>query len=216
VNILIMSACIARHRGFALAFVCRKSSSLLPGRRHQTLQSSFRLPSFHLRNFSGKRIAEVQSSLRTSRDDCHEKTILRDHTEDTDTVASNESRTVEDAPAASSGWSKGIQRRAGGVLSAVGFATSATRALLTDRSQQWKPTVDALRSFLKKSGIDLELTALLNRRLLYNIILLSRVEKAALKGNDRRDLALCSETAISIPTGEEALRYVDHFIISNS
>jgi len=116
------------------------------------------------------------------------------------------------------GWKKRLRRRTGAALSAVGFLTSATRALLTDRSQfqrAWKPTVDALRSFLRKSGIDLEISALLNVRLLDNILILSRVEKAALNGKDRRDLAVCSRHdveasskshCVRLPTHDEALR----------
>jgi len=79
-----------------------------------------------------------------------------------------ESTTVpeESPPASIPGWKKRWRRRTGGVLSAVGFVTSSTRALLTmDRSQfqkQWKPMVDALGNFLEQSGIDLEISALLN------------------------------------------------------
>lgn len=69
--------------------------------------------------------------------------------------------------------------------------------------------MDALRQFLERSGIDLEIASLLNVRLLDNIIILSRVEKAALNGRDRRDLALSSSISPSmIPSNEKALRYV--------
>jgi len=65
--------------------------------------------------------------------------------------------------------------------------------------------VDALGSFLEQSGIDLEISPLLNVRLLDNIVVLGRVEKAALNGRDRRDLALLQKN-VSIPSKEEALR----------
>jgi hypothetical protein len=109
------------------------------------------------------------------------------------------------------GWRKRMQRRAGVALSAAGFVSSATRALVTDRRQQWKPTVEALRNFLNTSGIYLELSALLNVRLLDNLIILSRVERAALKGMDRRDLACRTDASpmTAVPSAEEALRFVD-------
>jgi hypothetical protein len=78
--------------------------------------------------------------------------------------------------------------------------------------------VEALRAFLERSGIDLEISAQLNVRLLDNLILLSRVERAALNGKDRRDLALLSscndrdndnDTASwRPPLTDKALRYV--------
>ena len=107
------------------------------------------------------------------------------------------------------GWKKRLRRRTGAAFSAVGFLRSATRALLADRSQferAWKPTVDALRSFLRKSGIDLEISALLNGRLLDNILILSRVEKAVLNGKDRRDLALCSHHDVEVPSESQSMR----------
>ena len=79
--------------------------------------------------------------------------------------------------------------------------------------------MDALRAFLARSGIDLEIAAQLNVRLLDNLIILSRVERAALNGMDRRDLALLSscndrdnenDSAESWrpPSTDKALRYV--------
>ena len=119
-------------------------------------------------------------------------------------------------------WNKRWRRRAGSVFSAVGFVASSSRALLAGdvRAQlqtQWKPTVAALRAFLARSGIDLELTALLNVRLLDNLIILSRVERAAsvAQGLDRRDLALLSsccggdsnnDARSWVPSTEKALR----------
>jgi hypothetical protein len=214
---IMMSVFIARHRGFALAFACSKSSSSrvgLLGRRTSVSIEKHLFsydhdakirPSFYLRNFSENRKIENASSLEASRDgDTVEKTIVSDFEDDAATVASSKIQAAKEAKPP--GWRKRLQRRAGGVLSAVGFATSATRALVTHGSKQWKPSVDALRSFLKTTGIDLELSALLNVRLLDNIILLSRIENAALKGKDRRDLALCSETSSPLPTDDEALR----------
>lgn len=104
-------------------------------------------------------------------------------------------------------WRKGIHRRVGVAFSALGFVISSSRALWTDKQSAWKPTAEALRNFLQTSGIDLELSPLLNVRLLDNVILLNRIEWAALRGQDRRDLALqSSPTLLPIPSHEEALR----------
>lgn len=209
----IMSVFIARNRGFSTALgLCRIASTRsrllrsLPSSRLVYDNHDFcMLPRFHGRYFSKKTNTEVKSSLRASVDgENPEKTILRDLSDDKDTVASNASQTLEEVKPSGSGWRKRLQRRTGGVLSAAGFVISATRAMVTDHKQQWKPTVAALRSFLKATEIDLELSALLNVRLLDNIVLLSRVEKAALKGKDRRELALSGVS--TIPSDEEALR----------
>jgi hypothetical protein len=114
-------------------------------------------------------------------------------------------------------WKKSVRRRLGNVVSAMGFATSATTSIWSDRSRirRWKNTADALRNFLNQSGIDLEISSSLNHRLLDNLIILSRVEKAALNGSDRRDLALLQNDDIArrrirIPSGSEALRYMKY------
>jgi hypothetical protein len=71
-----------------------------------------------------------------------------------------------------------------------------------------KPTVEALKRFLKTSGIDLELSRSLNVRLLDNIVILGRIQTFALEGRDRRDLVLLPKAKDQLPTPEESLRYV--------
>jgi hypothetical protein len=172
------------------------------------------------RRFSRKDTDEVIDQSVLARSDTPSK---HDHVK-----TANEDRNVDDSTSTTStatdssqmslayvkptGWRKRMQRRAGVALSAAGFVSSATRALLTDRRQQWKPTVEALRNFLNTSGIYLELSALLNVRLLDNLIILSRVEQAALKGMDRRDLACRTDASpmVAVPSAEEALRFVVH------
>jgi hypothetical protein len=118
-------------------------------------------------------------------------------------------------------WKKSVRRRLGSIVSAMGFATSATTSLWSDRSQirRWKNTANALRNFLNQSGIDLEISPSVNHRLLDNLIILSRVEKAALNGRDRRDLAVFQNNTSSssgarrrvrIPSASEALRYMKY------
>jgi hypothetical protein len=139
----------------------------------------------------------------------HEATANEDRSVSDSSIASDSSQ-MSLAYVKPTGWRKRMQRRAGVALSAVGFVSSATRALVMDRRQQWKPTVEALRNFLHTSGIYLELSALLNVRLLDNLIILSRIERAALKGMDRRDLAcrIDASPMVAVPSAEEALRFV--------
>jgi hypothetical protein len=81
-----------------------------------------------------------------------------------------------------------------------------------------KPLVDSLVHFLKKSGIDLELSKSLNVRLLDNVILLARVQKLLLQDRDIRDLvAAAAAPAVGtvagvavVPSNEEALRYMKY------
>ena len=215
--LIVMSVVIARHREFAVAFLGEKctSSGLLRTSMNRLQGASLRFyqnqdrkifSSFHARSFLAKGSIEVKSS---STDDSVETTMRHDLETQKTVVARNKSHMVVGDEAKPPRWRIRLQHQAGAALSAVAFATSATRALLTDRQLQWQPTVTALGGFLRKTGIDLELSAMLNVRLLDNIIILSRIENAALKGQDRRDLALASKVDVSaIPTNDEALRYV--------
>lgn len=229
--IIMISALLGKmhRRGFAVAFVqgirregggsrlllsCADDSSSSPFGRvvhhlHGVTRTLF--PIFPVRHFSAKRNNQIDSASRASYDQSlTEKLNLLDEQE---SIVTNDQQIVEvvEELIKPSGWRRSLYRRAGGALSAIGFVTSASRALWLpdpEQSRQWKPTVDALRAFLQTTGIDSELSALLNVRLLDNIIILSRIEKAALKGEDRRDRVL-SEAAVSI-SNDEALRYVSY------
>lgn len=122
-------------------------------------------------------------------------------------------------PSVSLGWRKRWQRRMGVVMAGVGFLSSATRAIATTQLTRWKPTVETIRKYLQQSGIDQEMLAVLNVRLLDNIIILSRVEQAILQGKDRRDI-VAARTSISmechngtIPPMSDALRYGVYMVL---
>jgi hypothetical protein len=102
-----------------------------------------------------------------------------------------------------------IQEATGDFISALGFLSSSITALLYDRSllQRHRPSIEALRQFLKTSGIDLELSRSLSARFANDIVVLGRIQQELLKGKDRRDLALSTKN-VSLPTKEESLRYV--------
>jgi hypothetical protein len=105
--------------------------------------------------------------------------------------------------------SRGLQRTASGVISGIGFLSSAATDLLTDRSsfrQRWQPSVDAMKNFLQKSGIDLEISNSLNIRLLDRVVILARVQSQLIGSADRRDLALAP--GVKRPSNEESLRYM--------
>jgi hypothetical protein len=100
-----------------------------------------------------------------------------------------------------------LRRGAGVAISSMGFLSSSTSAFLGDKTalQRWNPTVDALKEFLKTTGIDLELSKSLNGRLFHNAVLLQRVQSSIFEGRDRRDLVL-QRGRHDLPSNEEALR----------
>ena len=96
------------------------------------------------------------------------------------------------------------------IFSAAGFFSSSTTSLIRDREQlqRLKVTVEAFQNFLTSSGIDVELRDALNLRLLDNLIILGRVQKAALQGEDIRDTVLLSVQPTDMPSNEESYRYM--------
>ena len=104
-----------------------------------------------------------------------------------------------------------LRRGAGGIASTAGFLSSAATSIIADRAQfrKSKPTVEALRLFLNKSGIDLELSQSLNIHLLRNVIVLGRIQRVLAERSDRREITKAKEK-ISIPSKEEALRYMKY------
>lgn len=105
-----------------------------------------------------------------------------------------------------------MRRGASSLLSGVGFVSSAATSLLSDRAQysRWKPAVEALALFLKTSGIQLELSKSLTFRLLDYTVILGRIQRAALRGRDIRDLVLLSpsNSALDCFHPDEYLRYM--------
>jgi Lipase (class 3) len=65
------------------------------------------------------------------------------------------------------------------MITGVGFVSSATVALVSNRAQyrRWKPSVEMLQNFLESTGIYLELAQALNVRLLDNTVILGRIQK---------------------------------------
>jgi hypothetical protein len=100
-----------------------------------------------------------------------------------------------------------LRRGAGVAISSIGFLSSSTSAFLGDKTavQRWNPTIEAMKEFLKTTGIDLELSKSLNGRLFHNAVLLQRAQSSILEGRDRRDLAL-QRGRHDLPSNEEALR----------
>jgi hypothetical protein len=177
-------------------------------------------PSSSPTNDASKSNTAEDSTPVVAKDD-NDRERIDNSSEDNNTNKNNSNQKV-------SSWrnTKHLRRRAGAVLSAIGFLASATRGLLgssvaASRHWFWRQgqqlqqdehqhqeqhqtavVVDALRRFLQTSGIDLELSsALRNVRLLDNIIILTRVERVALQDLDRRDLAL-------LPSPSDGARHV--------
>jgi hypothetical protein len=109
---------------------------------------------------------------------------------------------------------KSIRKGAGSVVSAIGFLSSSVVSLASDKvpmAGRLKP-VKALQKFLETTGIDLELAPSLNHRLLFNILLLQKVQRIilqeTLRSGDRRELAEDTKSQIEIPSWDEARRYM--------
>lgn len=91
---------------------------------------------------------------------------------------------------------KRMRQGMGNVLSGVGFVTSSAVSLVKDRrsfKDRFSVPLESLRTFLQKSGVDMELSAALNRRLGTNVCLLGRVnmyqtleEQKVVKDKDRK------------------------------
>eukprot|EP00566_Odontella_aurita_P012243 CAMPEP_0113579326 /NCGR_PEP_ID=MMETSP0015_2-20120614/30009_1 /TAXON_ID=2838 /ORGANISM="Odontella" /LENGTH=491 /DNA_ID=CAMNT_0000483299 /DNA_START=153 /DNA_END=1625 /DNA_ORIENTATION=+ /assembly_acc=CAM_ASM_000160 len=84
-----------------------------------------------------------------------------------------------------------IQQVMGGIFSTVGFMSSSATSLLSNRNQfvEWKRCLDELDSYLKGSGIDEEVSKVVNKRLLDNLVILGRTQSAVLQSRELRDLA---------------------------
>jgi hypothetical protein len=134
-------------------------------------------------------------------------------TRDTTTTISTTTTTTTSAAIPSQRWfvakhfNKRTRQRISNVFSIVGFISSATRSLLWRTSptlirQQYQDTVQALRSFLQSTQIDLELVPVLNHRLLDNLIWLSICEAIIIhRGrHDRRDEACVTPTVDTTTT----------------
>ena len=122
------------------------------------------------------------------------------------------------------GWSllgvkRFVQQAAANAISAVGFVSCSARSLYTNRKQfgQWKRSLTELDVYLRDSRIHQEISGLINRRLLGNLIILSRIQLKALgsrNGGDDRDLVrlrrLQMQTNLPAPPPEEAVRYMKY------
>ncbi|GKY94119.1 hypothetical protein MPSEU_000378000 [Mayamaea pseudoterrestris] len=130
--------------------------------------------------------------------------------------ADEKENSARDEDTASPIWSKATRSvrelRSGlsRIFSAAGFLSSSTTSLFTDRNQlqRLKVTVDAFQNFLTSSGIDMELSESLNIRLLDNLIILGRVQKAAFLGIDIRDTVALDTVPANLPSSEEWYKYM--------
>lgn len=98
-------------------------------------------------------------------------------------------------------------------FSAVGFVSSSAKSLVTNRKQfkEWKRCLEGLDIYLKDSGIHEEIGSLVNRRLLGNLIVLSRIQFDALRNRDDRDLVRVRRLHRStLPSREEAALYAKY------
>jgi hypothetical protein len=170
-----------------------------PGQFHYYRQSRSAL-AFHRRGLSD----DSHGPKRYSEDEPG-TTVTSDHDTLIPPVAAQSlSRAARSARQLRSGVSR--------IFSALGFVSSSTTSLFTDRDQIQRlgVTVEAFQKFLSSSGIDVELSESLNLRLLDNLIILGRVQTTALGDTDIRDLVAPTTElpTASIPPREEWHRYM--------
>jgi hypothetical protein len=161
-------------------------------------------------------LASIHASVQQRRNLHTEEKGVPGKEKDTKSVAENisvENLTAEKAASEKRSsrfveYTKRLLRRGAGVaISSVGFLSSSTSALIGDKTaeQRLNPTIEALKEFLKTTGIELELSKSLNGRLFHNVVLLERVQSSIFEGRDRRDLVL-QQGHHDLPSNEEALR----------
>ena len=104
------------------------------------------------------------------------------------------------------------RRTAGNVLSAVGFMVSS---FATARSGSFKfqqrivEPAKELMQFLQTTGVELELSQSLNRRLMGNLIILNRIQRLIInQENEKESHAPRSSLSSSVPPWDKALRYM--------
>lgn len=103
---------------------------------------------------------------------------------------------------------KGLRRGVGGLLSGIGFLSSTFVSLVTDSrsiQERTREPILALQKFLKSSGVDMELSQVLNRHLAVNVGLLGRCTIPHKKSSRRRRL---STSKFSPLFWDEARRYM--------
>lgn len=90
----------------------------------------------------------------------------------------------------------GLRDHAGDGTTVVGFIASTDAALLANPNsvQKMLSGLDKLSTYLKDTGIDQEIKAVMNPRLADNIAILGAIQKNVLNGKDRRDALLSSMT----------------------
>jgi hypothetical protein len=217
INIVLLpgASSVARTSPFLLGR-CLPAAAAIPSHLRRrlrnesnSLENSFRLIDTALKERDTLyddivKTQNVSSKTTTS----EEKDELSDHLEES-SLSDDSSQTANQTGQTRNAFTRRVQRGTGDFISALGFVASSTTALLFDRNQfqRLRPSVQALRNFLKTSGIDLEISRTLNARLLDNIVILGRIQGTLMQGSkDRRDLALSTNTNMDLPTEEESLR----------
>lgn len=99
------------------------------------------------------------------------------------------------------------RRGAADVFATLGFVSSSTTNLLSDRTQfeRLQPIIQAFREYLEISEIDMEISEAVSIRLLGNVLALREIQQQ-LSPEDRRDEAVKQGRSENSPTQEEFFR----------
>jgi len=114
-------------------------------------------------------------------------------------------------------WTRRFRRGASDVISGLGFLSSSFASMYKDQRQyrKWRPTLRALETFLRESGIRDEMSQSLNLKVWDYAVMLGQVQKRQQMGRDIRDCALSkrgwfwgSVGMKDLPSREECARYM--------
>eukprot|EP00547_Thalassionema_nitzschioides_P013082 CAMPEP_0194262378 /NCGR_PEP_ID=MMETSP0158-20130606/46511_1 /TAXON_ID=33649 /ORGANISM="Thalassionema nitzschioides, Strain L26-B" /LENGTH=598 /DNA_ID=CAMNT_0039002533 /DNA_START=147 /DNA_END=1943 /DNA_ORIENTATION=- len=125
-------------------------------------------------------IQRMDSSNTTEISDITTKSSDLEERDANESKSSKESLSSSERPPSSQNnrMFRTVRKGVGSVISGVGFVASSSVSFVTDRrslKERYGVPIEALRNFLKNSGVDMELSAALNRRLGTNICLLGWV-----------------------------------------
>lgn len=102
---------------------------------------------------------------------------------------------------------RGATKFASETIAGIGFASSLTLNLVTARAQfqRLQPTVVALQTYLKETGITQEIKKSVSAKLYDNVVILWRIQRDYRATHDVRDLVLL-DRKVALPDMEEASR----------
>ena len=165
---------------------CRQQCRLIPGVMASTV-SSMPLKRRKSKNAATRALAQTISQESLSHHSIVLVRTISNSTKPTNTTTTTSTNPTNDNKSLSTPRKnqpralKLLRQGVGGLFSAIGFVSSSVVSLVTDTrtlQDRSRRPIQALRKFLKTSGVDLEIEKSLNRHLGVNLALLGRVHQS--------------------------------------